>query len=452
MILDPNGSSFDNDRAHAFWHSDTGQSVLKVIKAATKDSGSGGGSDCGCDCYEVEENPTVILSEQTLTLSSNGRNQYGDQHPKIVYEPASALIGQSVVVTFNGKEYACIVNKNKYGDLELGGGYNWDAYTPDFSEYPFSISIDKDNLSTNLLTNATGEATVKIEIRNVTPSGNFKLAVEKCPGTQYKILPVQGLKGLPVRVALYTDDNVIVDNEGNIVYVVDSSKYVEIPKTPLFLVSNDSANVRLGYIENGTGKSVNIPLSGSYLKVSDYDYRWEVKNAGGIASYVGDKIGGALKDIKLPCIVNTVTETVYLSGFHLASNDEIYEIFNIEDTGATSNCYVQDLNITVQFDEKYQTENSGPAPLFNEFVTQIRAVPYDRFQEYLLHKAGIHGYIGVAVLNNRPEKGTSGYIYSLRLYMFGQPDLSFFDAEDNLDDGIDLRFQFINPFSVGFDG
>lgn len=278
MILDPNGSSFNNDKAHAFWHSDTGQSVLKVIKAATKDSGSGDSSG-GCDCYEVEEGTRIIVSEQSVTTSS------GDPSPLTNASYDASLSGKTVTVTFDGMEYECTAVLDRFGEIALGG-FNETTGT-DFSEYPFCVFLVPGGSGSVLFAQTAGEHTIKVEAatKTVTPSDNFKLAVRASPGLRLKR---QTSGNRPIEL-IYDSEAVTTDAAGNITDITDRTQFAMIPTDALFLQSRDTSQIALGYYTaDGQLHTLIIPLGGGNgdMTKNVYDNDSTIQNAGGIKNYV----------------------------------------------------------------------------------------------------------------------------------------------------------------------
>lgn len=279
MILDPNGSSFDNDKAHAFWHSDTGQSVLKVIKAATKDSGSGDGSG-GCDCYTVEEGTRTIVPQQTVSASSGSPGTLTDAS----YD--ASLSGKTVSVTFDGAPYECTAVPDQFGELLVGG---FDGDDISFEEYPFCVVLVPGGSGSVLFTQTTGEHTIKAEAatKTVTPSDNFKLAVRASPGLRLK----RQTSGSRPMELIYDSEAVTTDAAGNITGITDRTQFAMIPTDALFLQSSGTSQITLGYYnEDGQLRTLNIPLgggsgSGDMTKIV-YDNDSTIQNAGGIKNYV----------------------------------------------------------------------------------------------------------------------------------------------------------------------
>jgi hypothetical protein len=149
----------------------------------------GGGSGAG---YSVEETRTELFTETATGSPNHGLYMAMLQ--------AEAFDADSVVVTFNGTEYAC----EKFTDRDKWGyGENpYTAQTPDeidFSEFPFSLIVRADapvhlitltpgsitptpgsNTTVYLITPTPGPNTIKVETisETVTPTDEFKAAVK----------------------------------------------------------------------------------------------------------------------------------------------------------------------------------------------------------------------------------------------------------------------------------
>ena len=292
MILDPNGSSFDNDKAHAFWHSDTGQSVLKVIKAATKDSGSSDSSG-SCDCYTVEEGTRIIVSEQSVTTSS------GDPSPLTNASFDASLSGKTVSVTFDGTPYECTAVLDRFGELLVGG---FDGDDINFEEYPFCVVLVPGGSGSVLFAQTAGEHTIKAEAatKTVTPSDNFKLAVRASPGLRLK----RQTSGNRPMELIYDSEAVTTDADGNITDITDRTQFAMIPTDALFLQSRNTSQIALGYYTtDGQLRTLNIPLGGGNgdMTKNVYDNDSTIQNAGGIKNYVQTYVseygGGGGSDI-----------------------------------------------------------------------------------------------------------------------------------------------------------
>ena len=128
--------------------------------------GSGGSGVAGYEC--VESKATLFDSDVTTSTTPVGGTA------QISVDYGTSLPAQ-LFVTFDGVEYNCPLKSNEYSNY-YGAEQGPDT---DYSEYPFTLQIAPDNVTTSIWVEAAGTNHFKIETfvetANITPC--FKKAV-----------------------------------------------------------------------------------------------------------------------------------------------------------------------------------------------------------------------------------------------------------------------------------
>lgn len=466
MILDPNGSSFDNDKAHAFWHSDTGQSVLKVIKAATKDSGSGDSSG-GCDCYEVEETQKTLVPEQTVTTASAYNMIYASL-ADCVYD--QSVVGNEATVVYNGVEYKCSprINTNTYTTfVEFGGHrtYGNNGYSDDYSEYPFIILINENSGSVFTEEPRTVSIKATAPSSDVIPSDNFKRAVRNSPGLRLK-RDNTFINGSQTEL-IYDSEAVVTDANGNITAVIDRDLFAQIPTDALFPVSSNANQIVLGYYnKNGQRSTITIPIASSTgdMQRSVYDKYGYVSRAGGIDDYVSGQLeGSGISDFRERIVGGNMPIEVDLASFRRITDwDELFvkgdrnnywgelNPYNGWSSDPDAGDYVPLENVYISDVINYLSRNNKYNPGYSEkrlfdWSTYIKIVPYTPIDRLRMRQAGISEIYGF--LNIEDTDTTFDYLnYPIRLYTFEEPTNLSSLVGDSI---ISLQVLYITPVIFG---